>query len=226
MVRGRRRRLPGAQSAVRWVAADARDVARIHGSSAGPAVAFPGDVSVATVEGGLARWQRRVERRRLLAVGRRGALLGVGAACLLQLGALASGNDGSGLWLLPAVVPGRRRDRSRPRPPHEPGGRRAPARSRSRARRRGQHRARARDVRGARGEWTRPRRARARRRPRVRSAGASRGHEPACSRDVARRRCWQRSSPRSRPCCSRRVHARPLPPRRRQRRRRRRRTAL
>ena len=105
MVRGRRRRLPGAQSAVRWVAADARDVARIHGSSAGPAVAFPDDVSVATVEGGLARWQRRVERRRLLAVGRRGALLGVAAACLLQLGALASGNDGSGLWLLPAALP-------------------------------------------------------------------------------------------------------------------------
>ena len=53
MVSGRRRRLPGAQSAVRWVAVDARDVTCIHGSSAGPAVAFPGDVAVATVEAGL-----------------------------------------------------------------------------------------------------------------------------------------------------------------------------
>ena len=42
MVRGRRRRLPGAQSAVRWVAADARDVARIHGSSAGTGRGVPG----------------------------------------------------------------------------------------------------------------------------------------------------------------------------------------
>ena len=87
---------------MRWVASDARDVARIHGSSAGPAVAIQADVSVATVAGGLKRWQRRVERRRLLALGRRSALAGVGAACLLQLGALASGSEGSGPWLVPA----------------------------------------------------------------------------------------------------------------------------
>ena len=89
---------------LRWVAVDARDVACIHGSSAGPAVAFQGDIAVATVEAGLARWQRRVERRRRLAVGRRAVLLGLGAACVLQLGALASGHDGSGPWLLPAAV--------------------------------------------------------------------------------------------------------------------------
>lgn len=105
MVRGRRRgRLPGARAAVRWLAADARDVACIQGSSTGPAVAVQADVAVATVAGGLERWQRRVERRRLLAVGRRAALVGIAAACLLQLVALARGNDGSGLWLLPAGV--------------------------------------------------------------------------------------------------------------------------
>ncbi len=105
MVRGRRRwRLPGARAAVRWLAADVRDVACIQGSSAGPAVAVQADVAVATVAGGLERWQRRVERRRLLAVGRRAALVGIAAACLLQLVALARGNDGSGLWLLPAGV--------------------------------------------------------------------------------------------------------------------------
>jgi hypothetical protein len=102
MVRGRRRRLPGAQAAVRWVAADARDVACIRGSSSGPAVAVQAVVSVATVARGLKVWQRRVERRRALAIGRRGALVGAGAACLLQLGALATGNDGSGPWLVPA----------------------------------------------------------------------------------------------------------------------------
>jgi hypothetical protein len=104
MVRGRRRRLPGAQAAARWVAADARDVARIRGSSAGPAVAVQVDVSVATVARGLEHWQRCVERRRVLAVGRRGALVGAGAACLLQLGALTTGGDGPGPWLVPAAA--------------------------------------------------------------------------------------------------------------------------
>jgi hypothetical protein len=100
MVRGRRRRVRGASAALRWVAADARDVARIHGSSARPVVV----VAVPTVARGVTRWRWRVERRRLLALARRGALVGVSAACLLQIGALASGRDGLGLWLLPAAI--------------------------------------------------------------------------------------------------------------------------
>ena len=54
MVRVRRRwRLPGARAAVRWVAADARDVACIQRLERGPGRGVPGDVAVATVAAGL-----------------------------------------------------------------------------------------------------------------------------------------------------------------------------
>ena len=221
MVRGRRRRLPGAQAAVRWAAADARDVARIHGSSAGPAVAVPVDAAVPTVAGGLARWQRRVERRRLLVVARRGALPGVAAACLLQLGALAAGGDGAGLWLLPAALPAVAAvafglaHRTSPA---------AAARLLDRDLAlgcRGQHRARARAVRRGRGESPRPRRARARgraRRARPQPPGGARPPAAAASRDGAARRARRRARGPPGSC---RARARPLPPRRRRRRSRR-----
>jgi hypothetical protein len=99
MVRGERRRSPGAPAALRWIAADARDVARIGRAwPARPAVA------VETIARGVRRWQYRVERRRLLALMRRAALVGLGAACAMQIGALATGNSGAGVWLIPGTV--------------------------------------------------------------------------------------------------------------------------
>lgn len=98
MVRGQRRRSPGAPAALRWIAADARDVARIRPGATRPA----GDVR--TVARGVRRWQRRVERRRLLALSQRAALLGIAAACVLQVAALATGHSGAGAWLLPGVL--------------------------------------------------------------------------------------------------------------------------
>jgi hypothetical protein len=83
---------------LRWIAADARDVARIDRAPERPRV------YVQTVARGLRPWQRRVERRRLLALIRRGALVAIAAACLLQMGALASGRNGAGVWLAPAAV--------------------------------------------------------------------------------------------------------------------------
>jgi hypothetical protein len=59
---------------------------------------------VRSVARGVGRWQRRVERRRLLVVLRRAALVGVGVACLLQIGALATGSSGAGIWLLPGAI--------------------------------------------------------------------------------------------------------------------------
>ena len=73
MVRGERRRSPGAPAVLRWIAADARDVARIGRAwPARPAVA------VETIARGVRRWQYRVERRRLLALMRRAGLVGLG----------------------------------------------------------------------------------------------------------------------------------------------------
>src|SRR5258705_10553827 len=104
MVRGERRRSPGGPAVLRWIAADARDVARIDRTQVRPAVA------VEAIAGGVRRWQHRVERRRVLALLRRTALVGLGTACVLQIGALATGNSGTGAWLIPgpalaAVVP-------------------------------------------------------------------------------------------------------------------------
>lgn len=98
MVRGERRRSPGAPAALRWIAADARDVARIERAPERPRV------DVQTVAWGLRRWQRRVERRRLIALIRRGALVAIAVACVLQIIALASGRSGAGAWLAPAAV--------------------------------------------------------------------------------------------------------------------------
>ena len=98
MARGERRRSSSVPAALRWIAADARDIARIGPGQTRPAVA------VRSVALGVRRWQRRVERRRLLALMRRAALVGVGAACALQIAALAMGGSGAGIWLLPGAI--------------------------------------------------------------------------------------------------------------------------
>jgi hypothetical protein len=98
MVWGERRRSPGAPAVLRWIAADARDVARIDRTHVRPAVA------VETIAGGVRRWQHRVERRRRLALMRRAALVGLGAACVMQIGALATGSSGTGAWLIPGAL--------------------------------------------------------------------------------------------------------------------------
>ncbi|MDP9259071.1 MAG: hypothetical protein M3Q31_21340, partial [Actinomycetota bacterium] len=64
---------------LRWIAAEARDVARIDRATVRPAVA------VETIARGVRCWQHRVERRRLLALLRRAALVGLGAACAMQV---------------------------------------------------------------------------------------------------------------------------------------------
>jgi hypothetical protein len=98
MVRGERRRWSGAPAALRWIAADARDVARIDRSTVRPAKA------VETIARGVRLWQHRVERRRRLALMRRAGLVGLGAACAIQSGALATGNSGAGVWLIPGAL--------------------------------------------------------------------------------------------------------------------------
>jgi hypothetical protein len=98
MVRGERRRSPGAPAALRWIAADARDVTRISEAEARPTV------DVESVAWGVRRWQRRLERRRLLAVLRRAVLVTLAAGCVLQIGALAGGGSGLGPWLVPAAL--------------------------------------------------------------------------------------------------------------------------
>src|SRR5436305_2262932 len=98
MVRGERRRSPGAPAALRWIAADARDVTRISEAEARPTV------DVESVAWGVRRWQRRLERRRLLAVLRRAVLVTLAAGCVLQIGALAGGGSGLGPWLAPAAL--------------------------------------------------------------------------------------------------------------------------
>jgi hypothetical protein len=98
MVRGERRRSSGAPAALRWIAADARAVARIDRSTVRPAEA------VKTIARGVRLWQHRVERRRRLALLRRAGLVGLGAACAIQSGALATGNSGAGAWLIPGAL--------------------------------------------------------------------------------------------------------------------------
>src|SRR4029077_8228996 len=98
MVRGLRRRSHGASATVRWIAADARDVTRITHGADRPRI------DVQSVARGVRRWQRRVERRRFVALVRRCAIVGVAVACALQIGALASGRSGSGVGLVPALV--------------------------------------------------------------------------------------------------------------------------
>src|SRR3954469_25921219 len=94
---GDRGEVPGRRG-LRWLATDARDVARI---TSGRAVS-PAEGPSAALAG--ARWQRRVELRRLLALARRAALAGLAAGCALELAALASGGEGIGPWLAPAVA--------------------------------------------------------------------------------------------------------------------------
>jgi hypothetical protein len=94
---GRFRNSPRAEAA-RWLVADARDVAIIDGSRPRQAAA------VRTIASGIARWQGAIERRRRLAIVRRAAIVGLLSACLLELGAVASGRAGAGPWLLPAIV--------------------------------------------------------------------------------------------------------------------------
>jgi hypothetical protein len=84
--------------AARWLVADARDVARIEPT------ASRSPRAVRTVASGTVRWRRSIERRRVIALLRRVAIVGVAVACALQLIALASGHAGPGLWLVPAVV--------------------------------------------------------------------------------------------------------------------------
>ena len=98
MLRDERRRPPGAAEALRWIAADARDVARIDHGADRPRV------YVQTVARGLRPWQRRLERRRLVALLRRCAIVGITVAGVLQIGALASGSRGPGVWLAPALA--------------------------------------------------------------------------------------------------------------------------
>jgi hypothetical protein len=93
-----RPRLLRAPSAIRWIAADARDVTRIDTATGRAAVALT------SVARGVASWQRRLERKRLLAVLRRAAIVALATASLLQIGALVSGRGGFGLWLAPALL--------------------------------------------------------------------------------------------------------------------------
>ena len=93
-----RRELPRRTDVARWLVVDARDVARI--ARARPRT--PG--AVHSIGAGLASWQRSIERLRLIAVARRGAIVGLLAACLLQAAAVVSGHAGLGPWLWPALV--------------------------------------------------------------------------------------------------------------------------
>jgi hypothetical protein len=87
------RRAPVAR---RWVAVDALDVSRIEpGSSVAPH-------STPSITQGVARWRARIEWRRARAILVRSLVIGLGLACLLQVGALAAGRAGVGWWLVPA----------------------------------------------------------------------------------------------------------------------------
>ena len=94
---GERSELPGRRG-LRWLATEARDVARIAPGRAAPTPAVP------SASRAVARWQHRVERRRLVALARRAALAGLAAACVLELAALARGRQGIGPWLVPAAA--------------------------------------------------------------------------------------------------------------------------
>jgi hypothetical protein len=59
---------------------------------------------VHSIAAGLASWQRAIERLRLIAVVRRGGIVGLLAACLLQIAAVVSGDAGVGPWLWPALL--------------------------------------------------------------------------------------------------------------------------
>jgi hypothetical protein len=78
--------------------ADARDVARIAGAP------LRNTQTVLSVASGVARWRRRIERLRSLAVVRRALIVAGASACLLQLVALAAGRAHLGLWLVPALL--------------------------------------------------------------------------------------------------------------------------
>jgi hypothetical protein len=93
----RQRRPPGAVVA-RWLRADPRDVAFIDMARTGTARSVP------SISAGVAGWQRSIGRRRAIALARRALIVGLAAACLLQLGALATGNGGPGPWLVPALL--------------------------------------------------------------------------------------------------------------------------
>jgi hypothetical protein len=92
-------RSPRPRSAGRWLIADARDVTFI-----GDARPKAG-ASVPTVSAGIARWQRTIGRRRMVALLRRSLIVGLAAACILQLAAIVSGTSGPGVWLVAALVP-------------------------------------------------------------------------------------------------------------------------
>jgi hypothetical protein len=92
-----RRQIRPRPAVARWFAADARDVTRIALSPVRPTRV------AASVASGIAGWQRSIERRRLLALGRRGAIVGLLAACLLQVVAVLAGHAGFGPWLWPAL---------------------------------------------------------------------------------------------------------------------------
>jgi hypothetical protein len=89
-----------APAALRWIAADARDVARIE---AGRSRSHP---AVRSVTRGVVRWRRRIEQRRLLALTTRSALLGVALACLVRLAGLAMGHAETAVWLAPGLLAG------------------------------------------------------------------------------------------------------------------------
>ena len=81
-----------------WLAADAPEVTRVDLTSASAARPVP------SVAAGVRRWRSRIERRRLLALGRRSLLVAAAAACVLELAALATGRRGAGIWLVPAAA--------------------------------------------------------------------------------------------------------------------------
>ena len=81
--------------ALRWIAVDARDVARVE---AGRSRSLP---AVGSVARGVVRWRRRIEQRRLLALASRSLLVGVALACLAQLAVLALGQAETAAWLAP-----------------------------------------------------------------------------------------------------------------------------
>jgi hypothetical protein len=87
-----------APAVLRWIAADARDVARIEIGGSGPRPA------VRSVARGVVRWRRRIEQRRLLALALRSLLVGAGLACLAQLAGLASRHADSAVWLVPGLL--------------------------------------------------------------------------------------------------------------------------
>src|SRR4051812_26912174 len=84
--------------ALRWIAVDARDVARIE---SGRARSLP---AVGSVARGLVRWRRRIEQRRLLALAIRSLLVAVALACLAQLAGLALGHAETAVWLTPGLL--------------------------------------------------------------------------------------------------------------------------